>query len=94
MLAKKKCCFTISDFVISHLSISKLKHSFIFYGCLMHLRLPELNIPTLVGSLMEVVVLASMVSQQVHLADCTLAGVGPESPLDQHLNSHVVGLSS
>ena len=60
----------------------------------MHLRLPELNIPTLAGSLMEVAVPASIVSLQVHLADCTLAGVGQESPLDQHLNSHVVGLSS
>lgn len=43
---------------------------------------------------MELVVLASMVPLQVHLADYTLAGVGQESPWGQHLNSQVVGLSS
>lgn len=35
-----------------------------------------------------------MVLLQVHLADYTLAGVGQESPLDQHLNSQAVRLSS
>lgn len=38
--------------------------------------------------------LASMVSLQVHLADCTLAGVGQESLLGQHLNNQLVELSS
>lgn len=46
------------------------------------------------GSSVELVVPASMVPLQVHLADYTLAGVGQESPRGQHLNSQVVGPSS
>ena len=43
---------------------------------------------------MEVVVLASMVPLQVHLADYTQAGVGQETLLGQHLNNQLVELSS
>ena len=65
-----------------------------FYECFTYLELPDLNIPIQVDSLMEVVVLASMVPLQVHLADYTLAGVGQESLLGQHLNNQLVELSS
>lgn len=40
------------------------------------IELPELNIPVLVGSLMEVVVLASMVPVWALLGDQSLAGIG------------------
>jgi len=56
--------------------------------------LSDLNIPIQVDSLMEVVVLACMVPLQVHLADYTLAGVGQESLLGQHLNNQLAELSS
>lgn len=42
---------------------------------------------------MEAVVLASTVPVQVYLADYTLAVVGQESPLGQHLNNQLVGMS-
>lgn len=56
--------------------------------------LSDLNIPTLVDSLVEVMVLASTVPLQVHLSDYTQAGVGQEGPLDHHRDSQAVGLSS
>lgn len=80
--------------LISHLLINKVEAQFYLNDYLRYLKLPDLNIPTLVDSLIEVVVLASMVPLQVHLADYKLAGIGQESPLDQHLNSQVVGLKS
>lgn len=43
---------------------------------------------------MEVVVQASMAPLQAHLADYTLAGVGQESLLGQHLNNQLVELDS
>ena len=42
----------------------------------MYLKLPDLNILTLVDSLLKVVVLGSMVVLWVHLDEETLAGTG------------------
>lgn len=43
---------------------------------------------------MEAVVLASMVSLQLHLADYILADLGQESQLGQDLNGQLVGVGS
>lgn len=49
--------------------------------------LPDLNIPTLVDSLMKV---ESLLTMQAHLAEEALVGVGQKSQLLQSLNSQVV----
>ena len=61
-----------------------------FLMSVLGIELPELNIPVLAGSLMEVVVLASMVPVWALLGDQSLAGVGQESRLGQDLHSQVV----
>lgn len=53
----------------------------------MYLKLPDLNIPTLVDSLMKV---ESLLTMQAHLAEEALVGVGQKSQLLQSLNSQVV----
>lgn len=61
-----------------------------FLMSVLGIELPELNIPVLAGSLMEVVVLASTVPVWALLGDQSLAGVGQESRLGQDLHSQVV----
>lgn len=60
----------------------------------MHLKLLDLNTSIRVGSLVEVVLRASTVSRQVHLANYILADFGQVILLGQYLASQLMKLNS